>query len=512
MDSYCKVLIIDDEFIMRQGMKHMMNWEEEGFQVVGEATNGQEGLDLIEELEPDIVLADIVMPVMDGIEFSKILKERHPDIQLIILSSYEKFEYVKETLLNGAVDYILKPSMNPGILLKTLNKAAANIPGMQTRKQSGTSFAGRLERMLTGYGEKPDEASSDAAFPHSRFVLAAINLKTICDNRKPRMARAEQEIKEELAGSGEFVSIPLFLNEEVLCLIFNFRIKDEIHVHTRLEVCAKRTSEMYKDAFFVVGKSFSGTEYMKECYNKEILPYVNSQFYYPGKYILFVKDAKEPEETSRFAFEEYTGYLQHKQFGKALELFREYIYYILEAQVDVYKVKNLTKNLMYNYLMEIERYHIPSEELRLLYFKNIDETRDVDKFRQELEAETDHLKKILEEQVEVEDPKVLEMKDYIARHYNEELDLKELSRIFGFNYHYLSSYFNQHTKEGFSEYLNKIRIEKACEMLKDSQCTIAEVSRQSGYSDQSYFCRVFKKITGDTPSTYRRRKHREDSI
>lgn len=512
MDRYCKVVIIDDEFIMRQGMKHMMNWEEEGFQVVGEATNGREGLDLIEKLMPDIVLADIVMPVLDGIEFSKILKERYPDIQLIILSSYDKFEYVKETLLNGAVDYILKPSMNPGMLLKTLKKAASNIPGMQTLKQSGISFSGRLERMLTGYGESPDEASIDAVFPHSRYALAAMNLKSVCDNRKPRMAKAEQEVKEETMSCGEFVSVPLFLNEELLCLVFNFRVKDEIHVYTRLEACAKRISEIYKDTFFVVGKSFSGTEHMKESYNKEILPYVDRQFYYPGKSILFVKDAKEQERTSRFAFEEYTGCLQYKQFGKALEMFREYIYYILDAQVDEYKVKNLTKNLLYNYLMEIERYHVPSEELRLLYFKNLDESRDVDKFRREFEAETAHLQKILKEQVEVEEPKVLEMKDYIARHYNEELDLKELSRIFGFNYHYLSSYFNQHTKEGFSEYLNKIRIEKACEMLRDSQCTIAEISRQAGYSDQSYFCRVFKKITGDTPSTYRRRKYREDSI
>ena len=105
MEDYCKVLIIDDEFIMRQGMKHMLEWEKEGFQIVGEATNGQEGLDLIEKLEPDIVLADIVMPVLDGIEFSQILKQKYPGIQLIILSSYDKFEYVKSTLLNGASDY-----------------------------------------------------------------------------------------------------------------------------------------------------------------------------------------------------------------------------------------------------------------------------------------------------------------------------------------------------------------------------------------------------------------------
>lgn len=75
MAEYCKVVIIDDEFIMRQGMKHMLDWEKEGFQIVGEASNGQEGLEVIEKTKPNIVLTDIVMPVLDGIEFSEILNK-----------------------------------------------------------------------------------------------------------------------------------------------------------------------------------------------------------------------------------------------------------------------------------------------------------------------------------------------------------------------------------------------------------------------------------------------------
>ena len=90
MAEYCKVVIIDDEFIMRQGMKHMLDWEKEGFQIVGEASNGQEGLEVIEKTKPNIVLTDIVMPVLDGIEFSEILNKRFPEMQLVILSSYDE--------------------------------------------------------------------------------------------------------------------------------------------------------------------------------------------------------------------------------------------------------------------------------------------------------------------------------------------------------------------------------------------------------------------------------------
>ena len=103
-----------------------------------------------------------------------------------------------------------------------------------------------------------------------------------------------------------------------------------------------------------------------------------------------------------------------------------------------------------------------------------------------------------------EDTRILEIKRYINEHYKEELDLEEVSRVFNFNYHYISSYFNQHIPEGFSGYLNKIRITKACMLLKESTMAIADVSGEAGYSDHSYFCRVFKKMTGQTPSQYRR--------
>lgn len=92
MEEYCRVLIIDDELIMRQGIKHMVDWEKEGFRIVGEASDGKEGLVLVEKYKPHIVLADILMPVMDGLEFAVRLQEEHPEILLIMLSSYDKFE------------------------------------------------------------------------------------------------------------------------------------------------------------------------------------------------------------------------------------------------------------------------------------------------------------------------------------------------------------------------------------------------------------------------------------
>ena len=112
-----RVLIVDDEYIMRQGLKYMIHWEQEGYEIVGEATNGNEALRLTEELKPHIIISDIVMSVMDGVTFTEMVHKIYPDIAIIILSGYDKFEYVKKTLTNGAIDYILKPTLNEEELL-----------------------------------------------------------------------------------------------------------------------------------------------------------------------------------------------------------------------------------------------------------------------------------------------------------------------------------------------------------------------------------------------------------
>ena len=90
-----RVLIVDDEFIMRQGLRYMIHWEQEGFTIVGEAANGKDAMDQIEKLQPQIVLSDIVMPLMDGVDFTVAVHHRYPHIQMIILSGYDNFEYVK---------------------------------------------------------------------------------------------------------------------------------------------------------------------------------------------------------------------------------------------------------------------------------------------------------------------------------------------------------------------------------------------------------------------------------
>lgn len=104
-----KLLLIDDEENIRNLIKMLLDWENIGFTIVGEASSGQEGLYIAEDTHPDLIITDIRMPYMDGIEFASLIKEHHPEIKIIILTAYEEFEYVQQALKKGVSDFLLKP-------------------------------------------------------------------------------------------------------------------------------------------------------------------------------------------------------------------------------------------------------------------------------------------------------------------------------------------------------------------------------------------------------------------
>lgn len=505
MEKYCRILILDDEFIMRQGMKHMLDWEKEGFQIVGEGASGEEGLALVEELHPHIVLADIVMPVMDGIEFSAILGRKHPEIQLIILSSYDKFEYVKTTLLNGASDYILKPMLNSESLLKTLRKAAERIPGLELKGNGGISCAGQLERFLMGFTDHLDEAAFADVFPNTLYRLFAVNLRNCCDGMKKEFFSVRQRLEEFFADKKEYSIVETFLQEEILCIVMNYRVKDDAAALKDMDEIAGKIRRLYPNAFFVLSRSFTSMQDIRCYYKQDIVPETEKGFYYPEKYLYVSEAYHRRGEIKRFDYENYAGYLASKEYGKALDLFEAYTEYLCTHQIEEERLKNLTKNLLYNYLVEIEKLSGQNDSAREKYFHEIAMARRVDRFREVTASIFADLREILDEKQGSEDQRIREIKNYIDAHYQEPLELQGIAERFGLSYSYLSTYFSQTAKEGFTEYLNKIRIRHAKELLEQKGLPISRVGSMAGYTEHSYFCRVFKKLTAETPSEYRRR-------
>ncbi len=134
------MLIIDDEAIVRKGIKETINWQAEGIEIVGEAKNGIEGYDKVLELEPDIVLSDIKMPGMDGVELAKKIDALEKDIAIVILSGYQDFAFAKGALENGAIEYLLKPIDNTELVASVL-RAIVKVETLRKLKQESKTFS-----------------------------------------------------------------------------------------------------------------------------------------------------------------------------------------------------------------------------------------------------------------------------------------------------------------------------------------------------------------------------------
>lgn len=512
MAEYCKILIVDDEFLMRQGIKHMVDWEAEGFQIVGEAGNGREALEMLEQVSPHIILSDMVMPLMNGIDFTSVVKEKYPDVQIIILSGYDDFAYVKNVMKNGAVDYILKPTLNPDELLYVLQKTAKNIPGIVLKKDTSVQYKTKIERYLLGYENDIVLQGQDAVFQDSCFVICGVQIKKYNDRGQDMSGILYGKIETWLTEKSEMPGMLLYLEEKTACLIFNFPKKDEEALGDRIKKLSEQLHLLYGQLPFIKSVTLSSLEEVKNFYQEVMIPNLEKGFYYKGRPFLELKKERNSViQYPRLDYNQFSSLISQERYRSAMTLFFQYIHDALSAQLDEERLKNQAKNVLYNLLDTLNGDDRQLEEMRQDYFKRIDATSYAEDFVRVLELIESELTEYIQEHENSEDIMLGKIMDYIAAHYNEDLDLKEVAEVFNFNYSYLSTYFNQRITEGFSGYLNKIRIEKACQLLKKSDMTIAQISDEVGYSEQSYFCRVFKKMVGKSPLAWKKQQFVSES-
>ena len=504
-----KVLIVDDEYIMRQGLKYMIDWEQEGFEIVGEATNGAEALQCIETLTPQIIICDIVMPQLDGVDFSEAVHRMYPRIQTIILSGYDKYEYVRHTLINGVVDYILKPTLNPEELRRVLQKAVDRIPGARMGSTSGeVHYEHLVERYLLGHDNEWNRELNARCFPASYLRIFAVTSGRETDNDRNISEVLYQKLQREVEGEplSSLHKMWLSLKEGIFCILWNYELSEEKGMLEALEKTVAQMQLLCPGVFGILSRRLNRPEDLRQVYQQDILKNAEKAFYYQGSSFL-ISTGKEEEETpqiEKFDFFKYNHMLTNKQYREALTLLGEYNRRAVEGQMDVYRLKNQIKNMIYHFLDFLQLGDEIQEEYRKKYFKFINRSLYAQDYLECVDSILKEMEKLSGQSGQQTDERIDRMLAYIEKNYKEDLKLEDLAGEFNFNYHYLSAYFSQQMQEGFSDYLNRVRINKACKLLQESTLPISQISSEVGYAEHSYFCRVFKKVTGETPSVWRR--------
>ncbi|MEN8905628.1 MAG: response regulator [Clostridiales bacterium] len=530
-----KVLIVDDEYFIRKGLKKII-LKEKNFDVIGTASNGIEAIELIKKEVPDIVITDIKMPKMDGIKLISNINTDYPDVKTIILSGFDEFEFVRKTLRYGAHDYILKP-VDDFKLISTLNELSLliekTLENELNRKELNRKSHKGLEilreklvhEVVTGYWDnenlikdKLKEMEFDYLFEKEIYNQVIVVRLDNYEIMKKKIGIQEADlnlfiirniVEETVTSYSKYMSC--FENNSVL-LITPY-LKEHIK---QLQINIINNLNKYsKNKFTIaVGSKVMGFKGVYKSYN-EAKKIINCLIKNEDNIVLYEYIENEDKViTSKeiyFLIEKYS-----KRFINLIEMVNsERVDILLDEIFEKIEINNLNKidviKLFRNIyiLMQVKLYlidewigEIYGREYcfnnTLGYYSNLN---DMKKYLK------DFFVKIIEKSEKYKsrrDTKLIEnVKKYIDKNYNENITLSEIAEITYLNPNYFCEFFKEEMNQTFVDYLTNVRIDKAKEILKDERIKIYEISDLVGYNDSAYFCRVFKKIVGVTPTQYR---------
>jgi two-component system response regulator YesN len=410
----------------------------------------------------------------------------------------------------------LKPKLEAKQLIQVLRTTAERIPSLQASESSlgtGPSLVQRIERLLAGYELQDELERLRNVFPHELYLMFAINGRRLHQPGIHSGRRLTLLLEEGLRTIEQKCSYVSCLLDEGRLQVYFVNV-DGSAVRTVREIAESATDSggAGEEGALLLCEPFERLEDASSVYKDRLLRLVRAAFYVPDRRLLTEAVlSSPPARPEPFSLNKFTETLQRWQYEEAFEEFRQYVGALsLSYCTDVFEYKSILSNMIFNITVLLGNMGVDVqalEQAKYRYFNAINEAPDAQDAANRLYAFLEESADCIEKARPAQHPSNVNMKRllaYIEENYAEPLSLKELARHFHFNPSYLSTYFTSHHKEGFVEVLNRIRTEKAAELLRHHHATISEISGLVGYSDHSYFCKVFKRIMGCSPSQYRR--------
>lgn len=507
-ESLTKILIIDDELLLRNGIKYLCNWEEYGFTIIGEASNGLEGLQLIESLRPDIVITDILMSVMNGIELTKEIKEQYPWIHIIILSGYDDFNYVKSLFKLGIADYLLKPTMEKEELLTLLNRLKSNTSALSTTTYH-PSASQTLKELIHGTGFDHNTALQrfhDAHTPFDNDSMYIFLCGSLFGN-KTFFAFEKQIFLTLSKYPGCYRRVSCISDQGNLCILLQLRYSElNIEPDYLDSVVSNLEKVIESTIIFSMSKPFTTLSEVAKHYqtNSELLKY---RFYFPEKHFIDFRDIKT--HAVEFPKEAFNKTLDPLDLASASSTLSQYLKTTVRfPSVDVFTMKKQIENALYALIQALTSAGFDTTSVnieKIRFFKLIDESENYQILEKVLLEFFQLLESLVENETQNRELDLFyQIQNYISENCKQELKLSDIAQTFHLNYTYLSTLFFQKTNEHFPDYLNKIRIETAKHILQTRKTSIQCVSEQVGFINQGYFSKIFKKYVGISPKEYQK--------
>ncbi|SHK00879.1 two-component system, response regulator YesN [Geosporobacter subterraneus DSM 17957] len=531
-----RVLVADDEARICKLIIKLIDWDKNDMQVIGTASNGIEALELIERENPDIIITDIRMPGYDGLEMIERAKKIKSDLEFIIISGYGEFEYAKKAIEFGVKDYLLKP-INKDDLLKALLKVGEGVK----KKKGQILLEKEYEQILKNDANKIREGllnnlilfqpesfrdytlseineNHHFRFHEGFFRVAALKIDSVgvdCfDTIKNRINETRDMIRAEL--QNVTYELDFIHSKRDLYIIMNYNEAQKRQIEKGLlkilEAFKRRVSMVEKlEITIALGEEAQDLSGITESFQSAKLLVEDRLLKGTGKIIEIDKKRTDQAEI------EDMFYYFSKKFIKAVELLDidEVKKTVMHFKKDICS-KNIRGAELKRMILEMENIFyltMKSNNIKVesaqedgQNLKNlIDNCSSIDcLFNGLLEHVASSLTVLAGDKYHNNLKQIKQAKRYIEENYMKNITLEDLGAHIGFNPSYFSSLFKRETGISFVEYLSKIRIEKAKELLRESDLRIQDVCLMVGYSDAKYFTKSFIKHTGLKPNEYRK--------
>ncbi|WP_020619004.1 response regulator transcription factor [Paenibacillus daejeonensis] len=515
------LMLVDDERLTLETLAHYIDWEQMSCRVIATARNGREAWNMIESLQPDILITDVKMPVMDGIELCKQVHARFPDIQIVFLSGYHEFDYARAALKHGACGYLLKP-IDHEELAATMRMVRQRCEEQKNRLHStlltsgeylrellqigGTLLSGLAEEVTTVYNHHMHLPADNQIFS---FVFITIDEYTLLAKHPLDFDAPSEDftIVEKLeffiAGlpsfcpgvltklrDGQWIFVTRELNANVLIRWRN----QSANAQRWISLCltphpqsllsfAKQWPTMlhmrnHRVAVNGTGLVIDKWEPVQFSWRKELLPRT--------EHLIAAVQQNRRDQVEAWLHDFYGGGLPA---GNISQVFVESVSVFDAILSAVTANQRRMKEAADKHSRFLERLAVmesmPSMKTHMQHTLSM--------MMDELEASP------VDRHIEI----VNEVCDIIQKNYGDIISIDRLAELIFLSPNYLRTIFKEVTGKTLNEYVTQIRMDQACRMLKETNIRVQEIAKRVGYESPSYFGAVFFKRTGLTPNSYR---------
>lgn len=539
-----KIFLAEDEVIVRETIKRMIPWENLGFELVGEAADGEMALPLLIRQQPDLLITDIKMPFMDGLTLARLAKKEVPGLKVVILSGYDDFNYAKQAINIGVEDYLLKP-ITKNALIERLTEIRSRYEDEKTQREYYEKFHREMQAYEKNSSRDFFEALVSGSLDMMELYKRAEKLGLDIVAESYNILIFTMNCNEDFSGQREGYSsweaeslemLEKFFTGHPFAMLFRSNIfsygvlikgeKNSIRENTR--ICVEEIRKIFdrkednKEWFVAVGESVERLSQIQKSYHSASRAF-SQRYLYDGKVLYYDEMLAMEKKDVTNDDSEYLQkvdvnalnptilqkFLSNGLLEETENFVQDYFYAIGQEPMESVVFRSyVILNVRFSVLSFLKELGCDTKTL---------EPEDTEKILAEsgrnMESTIAYAEKLVSQAIQLRDRNsgnknrsILKTAvDFIDQHYMEEdMSLNKAANAANVSANHFSALFSQNMGQTFIEYLTSLRMDKAKEYLRCTGMRSSEIAGEVGYKDAHYFSYLFKKTQGMTPSDYRK--------